>query len=116
MRALQLTNIPEEKARLDVKCKELLTKAERIKGTRSWRPIAHQLIKLNEPQSSRNLSNREQIILLESAKVNGFIFPPWTCPPEKADFDLKEGEPEFTSVSPRLPRMPVHLSFYIWQF
>ena len=88
MKALQLTDSPEEKRKLDQKCKELLTTAERIKGTKIWRP-AHELRKLEEPHSIRTLSKREEIILLESAKLNGFIFPPWTSPPEASDFELR---------------------------
>ena len=43
------------------------------------------------PQQKRDLSTREKIILLESSKLNGFIFPPWTAP-DPSDFDMPQYE------------------------
>ena len=45
------------------------------------------------PVPERDLSTREKIILLESSKLNGYIFPPW-IPPKASDFDL----PQFTDT------------------
>ncbi|KAL9040878.1 MAG: hypothetical protein Q9214_004310 [Letrouitia sp. 1 TL-2023] len=45
---------------------------------------------LEQPSSTRNLSTREQIILLEGSKLHGCLFPPWKEPEEiefKAESD-----------------------------
>lgn len=46
----------------------------------------------NKPRPERELTTREKIILLESSKLNGHIFPPWQCPPDSSDFE----DPKFT--------------------
>jgi calpain-7 len=50
------------------------------------------LVRLKEPLSCRKLTTREEIILLEGAKLNGFIFPPWTTDPDLEEFDLGNGD------------------------
>ncbi|KAL9099158.1 MAG: hypothetical protein Q9163_005302 [Psora crenata] len=45
-----------------------------------------QNVDLREPQSKRDLSTREKIIILENSKLNGCIFAPWTTEPRPADF------------------------------
>lgn len=109
MRQLKLAKTDEEKKLLDRKCRSLLEKAESLKiaiETRSItvlsaskqptteRPPGNP-IKLQEPRSTRNLSTREQIILLESSKVHGFVFPPWREGPSDSEFGLVPGEPRF---------------------
>lgn len=42
--------------------------------------------KLQEPRSGRTLSTRESILLLQSSKLNGSIYPPWTFEPDALDF------------------------------
>ncbi|KAJ5688618.1 Peptidase C2 calpain domain III [Penicillium macrosclerotiorum] len=88
MKALRLAS-SDDKKQLDSKCKELLTRAERIKTAADWQSVARQntIISLRAPTSKRKLTTREQIIVLEGAKLNGFIFPPWQRPPEAAEFD-----------------------------
>ncbi|KAJ6144186.1 hypothetical protein N7470_008081 [Penicillium chermesinum] len=44
------------------------------------------------PASRRKLTTREEIILLEGAKLNGFKFHPWERPPTAADF-IEEDQP-----------------------
>ena len=44
------------------------------------------------------LSTKEQVILLKSSRLNGFIFPPWTSPVDLDDFTLKKGEEQFMYV------------------
>ncbi|KAL8722395.1 MAG: hypothetical protein Q9225_001126 [Loekoesia sp. 1 TL-2023] len=47
-------------------------------------------VKLKEPASTRILSTREQIILLEASKLHGCRFPPWKNPPEASEFEQGE--------------------------
>ncbi|KAL8953280.1 MAG: hypothetical protein Q9222_000846 [Ikaeria aurantiellina] len=51
---------------------------------------------LREPVSTRALSTREKIILLEGSKLNGSRFPPWETAPKASDFDLEDNEPLFS--------------------
>lgn len=102
MKALKLASSLKEKQTLDAKCKELLAKAEQIKDAKVWKPArlnSKNLVPpLKEPKSTRKLSTREEIILLEGAKLNGFLFPPWTAAPNPNEFELEHGEPKFVYV------------------
>lgn len=49
--------------------------------------------RIKEPLSKREMTTRERIILLESSKLNGNIYPPWVAP-NASDF----GTTEFTDV------------------
>lgn len=40
----------------------------------------------DEPVSKRDLTTREKIIILRGSKLNGLLFPPWSCEPEATDF------------------------------
>ncbi|KAI5301239.1 cysteine protease [Ascosphaera atra] len=98
-----------DKKRLDARCNELLTRAEEIKKATRWPPPAPSpspspaaspakqpqgqcfASRSKEPQSTRRLSKREQIILLESSKLHGFVFPPWTGDPEGQEFEAPLG-------------------------
>lgn len=93
MNALRLAPA-DEKKQLDTKCKELLTRAEKIKTATRWQSVARQktVSKLRPPASKRKLTTREEIIILEGAKLNGFIFPPWDRPPTPADFAVTDGQ------------------------
>jgi len=42
--------------------------------------------RIKEPLSRREKTTREKIILLESSKLNGNVYPPWTAP-NASDFD-----------------------------
>ena len=55
-------------------------------------------MRLKEPSPSRSLSTREQIILLESSRLNGYRFPPWQNSPDTAEFELGEDQSLFTYV------------------
>ncbi|KAK2773920.1 cysteine protease [Onygenales sp. PD_12] len=103
MNALKLASSPSDRQRLDVKCKELLRTAEEIKRSKNWsqprRPRVtprNPNLTLREPISTRALSNREQIILLEDSKLNGFVFPPWSSEPDPREFELEEDSEYFT--------------------
>lgn len=94
MKALRLAS-PENKRHLDSKCKELLTRAEKIKAAPDWQSVARSqgVHNLRPPASSRKLTTREEIIILEGAKLNGFIFPPWDRQPGPAEFAAGDGPP-----------------------
>ncbi|ODH53591.1 hypothetical protein GX48_00009 [Paracoccidioides brasiliensis] len=113
--ALKLASSPSERQRLDAKCKELLGMAEDIKRSKSWcqdpsrdnngssasasaskRKSSNVKPNLREPVSQRQLSKREQIILLEDSKLNGFVFPPWQSVPDPREFELDESGQLFT--------------------
>ncbi|EED16885.1 calpain-like protease PalBory [Talaromyces stipitatus ATCC 10500] len=104
MRALKLADTPREKQWLDSKCKDWLCRAENIKLDKAWKPSSSQVENslLKEPVSKRTLSTREEIILLESAKLNGFIFPPWKDDPSPHEFELVGEEGQFEDKTLRL--------------
>ena len=93
MQALTLETAPRNKQSLDAKCKELLTKAENIKKSKDWhRGGDRHASRLQAPVSTRQLTTREEIILLEGAKLSGFVFPPWSEFPDPSEFEsISEG-------------------------
>ncbi|KAI9678867.1 MAG: cysteine protease [Caeruleum heppii] len=104
MQALRLADRKDEKQQLQQKCQSLLEEAERLKQTNDWNTLStagldHSLKpglrrKHKEPPAStRQLTTKEKIILLENSKLCGFVFPPWTeAPaPEEFDNDLEQG-------------------------
>lgn len=112
MNALKIADSAEDKKKLDAKCKQLLSKAEEIKHSKSlYPPNIHRdsrashdsRSKPSEPLSTRELSTREQIILLEGAKLNGFVFPPWGAAPVPQEFELIDGDKTFLYVFRRTP-------------
>ena len=117
MKALELAEDPNEKAKLTTRFKQLLAEAEKIKQNKDWsnallapyspssndtsskaRSTNDRLETLKPPESSRNLSNGEQILLLRSSFLHGFKFPPWTKSPARELFELKDGEDMFLYV------------------
>ncbi|KAI1980590.1 cysteine protease [Ophidiomyces ophidiicola] len=100
MNALNLTTDPNERKCLDAKCKEYITRAEQIKLLKgSTGASANTQRTRKEPQSTRSLSYREQIILLEDSKLNGFVFPPWSGGPGPEEFELDENGEPFSDCS-----------------
>ncbi|KAI1618007.1 calpain-7 [Exophiala viscosa] len=100
LQALRLTDKPSDRKRLDAKCKELLGQAERLKA-RQDAPTRHladrqQSDVLSAPISTRKLTTRETIIILEGSKLNGFVFKPWTSAPSTDEFVLQPGQQPFT--------------------
>ncbi len=101
-RALRLAEKPSEKKRLDAKVNGLLAQAERLKLGEDATPAvtkAARKVNLKEPISTRKLTTRENIILLEGAKLNGFLFKPWTGRPSGDEFSHLDCEPLFTDSS-----------------
>lgn len=112
MRALRLKLPDDDKEKLGQTCRTLLDRAELIKATGQWKSKAPDMgsnphprdpspplqVKLKEPISTRKLSTREQIILLEGSKLHGFAFWPWKSDPLATEFELKRGENLFLYV------------------
>ncbi|KAJ5893303.1 Peptidase C2 calpain domain III, partial [Penicillium taxi] len=95
MKALCLAS-PEEKKDLDSKCKDLLTRGERIKAAKDWQSVARlqaPSLEVRPPTSRRKPTTREEIIIYEGSKLNGFIFPPWDREPTPAEFVTRDGQP-----------------------
>ncbi|KAK5050412.1 hypothetical protein LTR84_003693 [Exophiala bonariae] len=114
--ALSLTDKPSDRKRIDTRCKELLAKAENLKSAQdaSPRPTSKSSV-LKVPSSTRKLTTRENIIILEGSKLNGFVFKPWLDVPALDEFRLNEAELPFTDVAP-LPLSPGQLeSFDGWK-
>ncbi len=86
MKATRLASSELEKARLRVKCKQLLSRAEEIKQAQ-WPPKENHKIPLKAPISTRAITRQEEIILLEGSKLHGFIFPRWTSDPDDSIFE-----------------------------
>jgi hypothetical protein len=105
MKAIKLANNSSERARLKEKCMNILARAEEIKKIEQWQPgMSHTgpVITPSEisgmPQSRRQLSTREEVILLEGSKLHGLIFPPWKSEPDGQEFATPNGE-IYTCVS-----------------
>lgn len=116
MQALRLAETPVDRKRIDAKCKELIKKAENLKSDQDVGPNGKSEVPLlMPPSSSRKLTTRENIILLEGSKLNGFIFKPWDKEPTDEEFALKNGEEPFLDT-PELPLSEVQLeSFDGWK-
>ncbi|OAP63911.1 hypothetical protein AYL99_03138 [Fonsecaea erecta] len=120
LQALRLADKPSDRQRFDARFNELLARAERLKAAQDEQqhrpgPAGGSRELLNPPISKRELTTREKIILLESGKLNGFKFNPWTAPPSADEFALREGGPLFTD-SGSLPLSPGQLeSFDGWK-
>lgn len=112
MRRMNLAKTAEEKNRLDQEARLLLKTAESLKNEIESRSTVGlttskqamtvaspgTVLKLQDPISTRTLTTREQIILLEGSKLHGFVFPPWKESPSDSEFELKPGEPRFKYV------------------
>ena len=105
LQALKLSADAHEKQLLDEKCRKLLDQAERLKTSEEGPPIRNGSLgirghnfkdvstkPLKQPISTRKLSTREQIILLQGSKLHGCIFPPWKDPPAPEEFALTGAE------------------------
>lgn len=92
MKAIKLASDGSERERLKSRCMKILARAEEIKQVETWDILVKQKgqagasYDLNVPFSNRALSTREQVILLESSKLHGFVFSPWTSEPEEELF------------------------------
>jgi calpain-7 len=100
MKAFKLSSRESERVRLKGQCSKVLAIAEKIKQQNSWTVTSNGKKEkgpspkiLKAPVSQRKLTTREEVIILESSKLHGFIFPPWTSDPQ-ADSFCKEGKGE----------------------
>lgn len=107
MKAIKLANTQSERGRLKQRCMSALARAEEIKKIKQWPlPVENTNLTVLPPQplkapySSRDLSTREEVILLEGSKLHGLLFPPWKIEPSDDEFMDFEGH-FHTYVSPR---------------
>lgn len=125
LQALRLAEDPLDRKRVDAKCRTLLKRAEELKASRqnvavnggipavSLRTFPRKDLK--QPESTRQLSTRENIILLEGSKLNGFVFKPWDVAPSSPEFELSDGQSLYED-HPRLPLSTQQmLSFDGWE-
>lgn len=93
MKALKIADKNDDKKRLDSKTKTCIKRAEALKALQNDKkinPVSRG--RAEHPASTRNLTTRENIILLEGSKLNGAIFKPWQAAPSDADFETVDGE------------------------
>ncbi|TVY78402.1 Calpain-like protease, partial [Lachnellula suecica] len=95
MKVTKLASTDTEQTRLRGKCKQLLSRAEEIKKAAQWTPVVSKEVLLKAPVSGRQISKKEEVILLEGSKLHGFIFPPWTNEPNESLFRSTPAEPPF---------------------
>lgn len=102
MNAMRISHDSETKKSMRKKCDFFLDEAQRIKSVSEWIPRPKIDVpkgpKLVEPKSDRKLPTSEQILLLKASQLNGFKFPPWTNAPQTSDFQLSDGQEQFTCV------------------
>ena len=92
MQAAKVASNDDEKSRLRGKCKLLLSRAEEIKKSPQWTPKKSKTVL----ESKRAISKREEIILLESSRLHGFIFPQWKSDPDDSAFIEKSSTAKYT--------------------
>ncbi|KAI5305784.1 hypothetical protein KEM56_003339, partial [Ascosphaera pollenicola] len=91
--AYRLATSPHDKKRLDARCNALLTWAESLKKSSKGSSSSSLSSSSSSPSPSspsrpkRQLSKREQIILLEGSKLHGSVFPPWSTQPAAKEFE-----------------------------
>ncbi len=97
MQALHITKDVEDRKLIDSKCKELIDRGTHLKLGQDAAPKRSTTI---YPVSMRKLTTRENIIILEGSKLNGFVFKPWDRPPLQDEFAPKNGEEPFIDSKP----------------
>ena len=97
MQALHITQNPEDRKVIDSKCKELIERGTHLKLGQDAAPRRSPTV---YPVSMRKLTTRENIIMLEGSKLNGFVFKPWDRPPLQDEFALEHGEEPFIDSKP----------------
>jgi calpain-7 len=112
MRALEIASNKDDRKRLEAKFNDLIKKADHLK---SCQDLSKKRDTNVQPVSKRKLTTRENIILLEGSKLNGFIFKQWEKPPLNEEFEFQNGEQLFTDSKP-LPLSQAQLdSFGGWK-
>jgi len=98
MKITKLASSDTERTRFRGKFKQLLSKAEDIKQAAQWTPSVSKDVLLKAPLSRRQISRREEVILLEGSKLHGFKFPPWTNNPDNSLFDNPDETSFYTYI------------------
>jgi calpain-7 len=100
MQAMKFAAGNRERARLKEKCQILLKTAESLKKADTRQQVKAPAKVLKGPVSTRTFTTKEQVILLEGSKLNGFIFQPWDSDPDPEEFHPRDGEGLFTYGDP----------------
>ncbi|KAI9740750.1 MAG: cysteine protease [Claussenomyces sp. TS43310] len=122
MTAIKVSSNESERKRLKERSMRVLERAERIKRNESWMVpsyIDSRDVRKNRldkvPQSSRTLSAREEILLLESSKLHGLVFPRWMEDPPDDLFERKVGTGLFLDTSEPLLSEAQQSTFAGWK-
>ena len=107
MQELRLAKNDNERHILAQECRELLDQAEKIRDAIRCQPSDDDPMgrvtvvnprkvglgsRSKKSKARRALTTREKIILLERSRLYGFVFPPWTSPPSRSEFELGDGQ------------------------
>lgn len=110
MQEFRLAKDENIRSLLAQECRALLDKAEHIKDASRCQPSGNDAMgegtflaprkvglgsRSKKSEVKRALTTREKIILLEGSKLHGFVFPPWTSPPSRSEFELGVGHTLF---------------------
>ncbi|KAF2198614.1 cysteine proteinase [Delitschia confertaspora ATCC 74209] len=82
----------------------------RLAVTSGDRSTIQKIRRLREPQCTRKLTTKEQILILKSSRLNGFKFPPWSTPTQ-AEFEFDDKHTAFHD-SRQLGLSPDQLRFF----
>ena len=112
MQALRVTENPEDRKLIKSKCNEMIERAKHLKLGQDASPKRSATV---YPVSMRKLTTRENIIILEGSRLNGYQFMPWERAPLQEEFALQAGQEPFVD-SRALPLSETQLkSFGGWK-
>ncbi|KAI1423808.1 PALB protein [Xylaria sp. FL1777] len=103
MRAAKQSTSSAEKSRMNMKCQELILKAEGLKkSSRMTDSVGIVERRLKLPRQVRQIPTSEKNILYRNSRLHGNTFPPWESDPEPAYFhgDMYSDPCSFT-LSPK---------------
>lgn len=101
MKAAAAARTPSEKTRLNQKCNELISMAERLKKQQAAQSqgrgasgggvkvdsVAKVEKRLKLPKMARQIPTSEKTMLLRGSRLHGNTFPPWEGEPDPQDFE-----------------------------
>ncbi|KAL2124403.1 hypothetical protein VTJ04DRAFT_768 [Mycothermus thermophilus] len=90
MQAISTAKTPEDRKRLRRKFEELVELGQRLKAR-----IKGQTPLRRVPESTRDLTTAEKIIIYKASRLHGHVFPPWDSAPSPEDF-LDSGDGPYT--------------------
>lgn len=87
MKAANGASTPTDKARLQRKCQDLITLAEKLKQCPRVDTVAAVERRLGHPRVVRDIPTSEKTILLRGSHLHGSKFPPWNSDPDPKEFE-----------------------------